>query len=66
MVGSESGGAGGLGERQRVLTERLPGAHKLDGGDIPQSSRVGVAVCAEGFRALAPDGGQVARYGFHT
>lgn len=66
MIGSEAGFASSLGEGESLLTEHFHRALKLDGGDLPKSSRVGIAVRAEGFRALAPDGGQVAGYDVHT
>jgi hypothetical protein len=66
MIGSEAGFASSVGEGKSLLTEYFHCALKLDGGDFPKSSRVRVAVSAESLCALAPDGGQIARYGLHT
>ena len=62
MISTEARLTRCVSERQRLASEHFHRSLKFDGGDVPESSHVGIAVCAESFGALAPDGGQVARY----
>jgi hypothetical protein len=68
MIGGEARFASGVGEGECLLTEHLHGALKLDGGELPKPSANRIAVGAESFRAVSPEGGQIARYdeGLHT
>lgn len=67
VISREAGFASSVSEGKSRLTEYFHSTLKLDGGDFPESSRIGVAKVAKVFRAFAPNGGQVARYeGLHT
>jgi len=67
MSGRIAGLSGSFAERQRLGREQRLSAFKLDGGNVPESSRVRIAEAAKGLSPLSPKSGQVPGYGLvHT